>query len=256
MRSFFFVFTIFVFTGCFLFVLPRQGHSQEEPFREKEGEGPAPQPEIIRKSAHLLKIGEVLLDRGKGMIAVKGEVNMSEGLVEYLACDPQGKLHESVLTLFAEPYHIHVALLLLGLVPGDRPIDYQGADELPCGGPVHIVISWKENGKHRETGPEQLVKNVQSGKTMEPSDWVFTGSQIRDGQYMAQVERSIAALYHDPFAILDHRAASGSSDTFMYANNDLLPPKGTPVEFKIFPVKDSAVKTRTACRPQKERKEK
>lgn len=253
MRSPFFLFALCLFSG--FLVLPDLVHSQEEPSREQGGDGPAP-PKIIRKSAHLLQIGEVVLDRRKGMITVKGEVNMSEGLVEYLACDPQGKLHESVLTLFAEPYHIHVAMLLLGLVPGDRPIDFQGADDLPCGGPVQIFISWKENGATVTCGPEQLVKNVQSGKIMAPSDWVFAGSQIRDGQYMAQVERSIAAIYHDPFAILDHRAASGSEDTFMYANEDLLPPKGTPVEFMIFPVDDPAVKTRTACRPRKERKEK
>ena len=50
---------------------------------------------------------------------------------------------------------------------------------------------------------------------------------------MAQVEHSIAATYHDPFAILDHPLPTGADDTLYYANKEVVPPKGTPVTFVV-----------------------
>ena len=50
---------------------------------------------------------------------------------------------------------------------------------------------------------------------------------------MAQVEHSIAATYHDPFAILDHPLPTGADDTIYYVNSKLVPPKGTPVTFIV-----------------------
>ena len=68
---------------------------------------------------------------------------------------------------------------------------------------------------------------------MKKTHWVFTGSQIINGRFMAQVEHSIAATYHDPFAVLDHPLATGADDMLHYANSEVLPPKGTPVTFVI-----------------------
>jgi len=156
--------------------------------------------------------------------------------------------HESVLTLFAEPYHIQVALLLLGLMPGDRPIEFQGAPVPPCGDPVKILVSWVKNNKTVEFSPENLVFNVENKQIMDRADWVFSGSKILDGQYMAQVEGSIAAIYHDPFAIIDHRNITGSDDRLFHANKDILPSVGTPVTFKIFVETDQTIKQRVSCK--------
>lgn len=209
-----------------------------------------PVPEIVKKSENILQVGAIVINLLERSLSIKGEINMREGVVEYLACTPMGKLHESVLLLFGEPFHIHTALLLLGLSPGDRPIEFQGAPEPPCGDPVSLVVSWKNGGKEVVYEPENLVMNIHTKKRMEKTDWVFSGSKIIDGQYMAQVEKSIVAIYHDPFAILDHRAISGADDTLMYANPAILPPVGTPVELKILPVENKEIRARVACEPQ------
>jgi hypothetical protein len=204
--------------------------------------------EVVRLSNDLYRIGNVKIYKDQRFISIPGSINMREGLIEYLACSLKGKLHESIIALDAEPYHIHVALLLLGLVPGDRPIAFQGAPEPPCGDPLIIRISWKGlDNKLVEYAPEDLVFNIENKKTMEKADWVFSGSKIFDGKYMAQMEGSIVAIFHDPHAVIDHRSNSGADDTHFFINKEIMPPLGMPVEFKISAENDPTVKKRVRC---------
>jgi hypothetical protein len=65
--------------------------------------------------------------------------------------------------------------------------------------------------------------------------WIYTGSKIIDGKFIAQTEQSIIATYHDPFAIFDHPLATGTDDTLYYVNQQTVPPKGTRVKLVIKP---------------------
>jgi hypothetical protein len=203
--------------------------------------------EVVKLGDDLFQIGNVKVNNSQRFISIPGVINMSDGLIEYLACSLKGKLHESVLALDVEPYHIQVALLLLGLAPGDQPIEFQGAPVPPCGDPLKIRISWKAEDKIVEYSPEDLILNIENKKTMEKADWVFSGSKIFDGHYMAQMEGSIVAVFHDPHAIIDHRSTTGADDTHFFANKEVLPPVGTSVEFKIFTEDDPTVKKRVNC---------
>lgn len=227
----------------------------------KENVAPSPQPmtqpappaeismpEIIKLDENQFQIGKIILDRKDQSIGINGKVNMSSGMVEYIACTAYGKLHESVLVLDAEPYHIQVALLLLGLKPGGHPIDFQGAPQKPCGAPVRILISWQAEGKTEEYPVETVLFYNKLQKPMERTDWVFTGSQFLNGEYQAQVEGSIIASYHDPVAIIDHRGDTGTDDTLYQVNHLVVPPVGTPVVVKICPVTDPAVIAGTRCK--------
>lgn len=204
-------------------------------------------PEIIKLNENQFQVGKIILDRKNQSIGINGIVNMSSGMVEYVACTAYGKLHESVLVLDAEPYHIQIALLLLGLTPGEHPIDFQGALQKPCGAPVKIVISWEAEGKIQEYPLETMLFYDKLQTTMERTEWVFTGSQFLNGEYQAQVEGSIIASYHDPVAIIDHRSDTGTDDTMYQVNHLMVPPVGTPVLVKIYPVTDPAVIAGTRC---------
>ena len=70
---------------------------------------------------------------------------------------------------------------------------------------------------------------------MPRTHWVYTGSRIIDGRFIAQVEQSVVATYHDPFAMFDHPLATGMDDTLYYVNKQTVPPKGTPVTLVIKP---------------------
>lgn len=205
-------------------------------------------PPIQKINDNIFKINNIKIDKKELALTIPGAINMSDGLLEYVACSQNGKLHESMLVLHADPYHIQIALLLLGLAPGNQPIGFQGAPESPCGTPLKMEISWQFNGKQISYPPEDLVLNVKTDETMMKADWVFTGSMIDSGQHMAQLEGSVVAIYHDPIAIIDHRNVSGSDDTMFYANKNILPPVGTAVDFKIYAVTDPSTIKRTRCR--------
>ena len=72
-------------------------------------------PEAVRLGEGRYRIGRLEVDTEKREVTIRGWVNMSAGLIEYLACSAGGKLHESILVLDAKPIHLQVALILLGL---------------------------------------------------------------------------------------------------------------------------------------------
>ncbi|BBO87567.1 YdjY domain-containing protein [Desulfosarcina ovata] len=193
-------------------------------------------PPIRKMGEGRLLIGNIVIDKHIPMITVRGEVNMDKGLVEYLACGYRGKLHESVLKIDAEPFYLNIALLLVGLEPGDRKLESQGEDSIPEGDPVEISVQWVDEAKKRHTRrAEDLIFNQQTGKSMQHTDWVYTGSKIVNGRFMAQIEHSIASTYHDPYALLDHRLPTGSDDRLYFVNEEIVPPKGTKVVMIIKP---------------------
>jgi hypothetical protein len=210
---------------------------RDAPLWNKGGEASA-MPVIQKMKEGLLRVGNIIVNKPYNLVTFRGEVNMQEGLVEYLICGARGKLHESVLKTEAEPFHLQIALLLLGVEPGNTPLAYQGASGIPDGDPVQIWISWsgidKKMIKHRG---EDLIFNKSTDRSMQTTDWVFTGSQVIRGRFMAQVEHSIAAVYHDPYAIFDHTLSAGTDDRIFFANKSILPPKGTPVTVEIKAVK-------------------
>jgi hypothetical protein len=210
-----------------------------------QGEPDKLEPPVIKKLGEgVFLVGNVTVNKPEEYISADGEINMDEGLVEYLACGPMGKLHESVLILHAQPYHLQVAALLLGLEPGDNPLDRQGGSGIPQGDSVEIWVSWRTNDqKEVRKRAEDLIFNVKEEKSMPHTHWVYTGSQIIDGKFIAQTEQSIIATYHDPFAMFDHPLATGMDDTLFYANKQKVPPKGTPVTLIIKPTTTQMHKT-------------
>ena len=186
------------------------------------------EPSIVKLREGLYKVGSVILDRAQNEIRLEGEVNMQRGAIEYLACARGGKLHESVLVIDVEPYELQVALLLLGLEPGGN-IEYQGDARTPQGDSLEIWVEWEEKGEMKRHRAEDCVFDLVEKRTMTPTPWIFTGSKIEDGVFIANVERSLMATYHDPYALLNHPLPTGADDTVYKVNEALVPKKGTPV---------------------------
>jgi hypothetical protein len=197
--------------------------SQEPDSSEKKQEPP-----VEKVSEGVYKIGSTVLDRNTNEIYLSGEVNMSQGMIEYLACARWGKLHESLLVLDVEPYHLQVALLLMGLEPRGN-LQYQGDSQTPQGDSLEIWIEWENKEKLLRYRAEDLVFNIARQKPMRHTPWIFTGSRIAQGTFMADVEGSLIATYHDPYAILDHPLPTGADDTLYRVNEKLVPEKGTPL---------------------------
>ncbi|MFQ6039503.1 MAG: YdjY domain-containing protein [Candidatus Poribacteria bacterium] len=168
------------------------------------------------------------IDTKKREATIRGWVNMNAGLIEYLACSAGGKLHESVLVLDTKPIHLQVALILIGLeAKGD--FEFQGDPRPPKGDPVEIWVQWKQGEKIKRVKAEQMILDSKNGKPMPETDWIFTGSLIHEGRFLAEIEKSLIATYHDPVAIINNPLLEGADDTVYYANSTLVPKRGTSV---------------------------
>lgn len=190
------------------------------------------QSQIAKVGDHTYKLGSLTIDSELREITIPGKVNMHKGMIELLACGPGGKTHESVLVLDVAPYHLQVALLLLGLqyVGG---LAYQGDPHTPRGDSVEVWVKWKNGDRDTSVRGEDLVWDIPRNRHMEHTPWVFVGSIMSDGKFMADVEKSLITTYHDPLTILDNPLTTGGDDTLYRVNEDLVPAKGTPVEVRI-----------------------
>lgn len=230
---------------------PPPGHCADKPAQDAPQENTPPppgrdaplwqkdnnaqtQPPIRMMQPGLFQMGNITINKNQGLVSAKGHVNMAEGLVEYLACTPKGKLHECILSLDLDPSSLQIALLLAGFEPGTKPLSAQGGKELPTGEKVDLIVSWQNaKGQATQVRAEQLIYDQKDQKTFPQTPWIFTGSTTIDNKFMASVEHSIVAIYHDPYALFDHPLAAGSEDTRFFSNKDLLPAKGTPITFTV-----------------------
>jgi len=189
--------------------------------------------EITKISETKYKIGKAYLDTEKGSVTLNGWVNMSEGLVELLACGPNGKRHESVLVIDVEPYHLQVALLMLGLEPGGGLL-FQGDPRTPTGDSLYVYVSWDEcDGDHIHVRGEDLIYNVIEKRTMTHTAWIFSGSRFVNGRFVAAIEQSYITTFHDPNTIIDNPLPTGADDTLYEVNKNIVPAENTPVTVEL-----------------------
>ena len=180
-----------------------------------------------------LVIGNLRLNSQTREILVPGHINMNSDLIEYFAVTAYGKTHEAVVVLDIQPMHLQLGLLLLGLEYGQN-LGFQGDTVMPLGDSVYIYLGWlDENQDTTIYEISELIVDYQNNQPMPSTAWIFTGSFLHDGHYMADMDGSIIATYSDPVAILNNPLSGRMDDTVYGANERLLPPAGTPVFMKI-----------------------
>jgi hypothetical protein len=178
----------------------------------------------------VFEIGEVRIFKKEQKVEFPCAVNMGKGLLEYAIVGDAGKLHESLLRTRVEPYSLQIALLLLGLEGTTNPLAMQGDARKPEGSPVTLWVQWKDGDQIRKARIEEWISNRQEGAAMKPTQWIFTGSVVTaEGVFLAQVERSIVAIYHDPVALIDNPLPEGGSDKVWFVNEEKVPAPGTDV---------------------------
>jgi hypothetical protein len=192
-----------------------------------------PPPPIEQVGPGIFKLGEIRIHKDTRSIVFPARVNMDRGLLEYLIVQSRGKVHESLLRTDIEPFHLQIAFLLLGYKGTDRPILHQGSPEIPTGDPVEMLITYNKggNGQEQKFGSHEWLVNKIGNELKEvgPLKWVYTGSKVFDGRFLAQVEGSIVALWHDPVALIDNASPGGESNRIWFSKEGTVPPAGTPV---------------------------
>lgn len=167
--------------------------------------------------------------------------------LELIACIPDSKEHEVLVVSPARPSHIHAALLLLGLEPGEpsrwepdpdgvlRPIP-------PRGDRVSIEFHYTDAaGQSVCATPSQWIVNLKTGAPLPDEDWLFSGSRMveRRGRelYDADYSGTLIGLCAFGTEVLawPHVISPESSidEPIWIANAEAVPPLDTPVRVRI-----------------------
>ncbi len=219
----------------------------------------------------------ITMDPRTGEIEIEGIVCIEKGILEYAAVATEGKKYESLFELKCRPSQLNVMMLIAGYVAGDVPRAMRGdfaTDDpaasqptQPAGAPtvtppppdhwrrttpeptrVTLSVDVREpDGEWKRRSIESFLVDRRTGQCPGPLTWAFTGSffhrdpESRREFYVADVERSVAALWYDPTALLNLLAEVGNpyrgSDAGLEVNPAGLPPLGTPIRLVLRPVR-------------------
>lgn|GEM_PF-2047178 len=200
------------------------------------------------------KKGGVRLYLDQKRIEMDGRFVLAEGPIELFACAAGGKEYESILSLDVNPEILHFCLVLMGLKPGERGPQFQGdPGQAPTGSPVTISVKWMDGDVEKVSAAEDLCWNAIDQRVMEPTPWVFAGSRKERDQetgkviYWANVEKTIIAVYRDPFAVLDLPLALGVNDEAYVVNTKVVPELGTPCTVILEPAPEIEAPPRNAA---------
>lgn len=172
---------------------------------------------------------------------------MRDGLLEYLLVSNTGKTHESLFSTEVPPYHLQVAMLLLGAkgadlelltnAPPSGPItnaelQTHGPPPVP-GDPVEMSVGWKSSGTNVTHRMESLVVDKNTGKAMPEGPWIFNGSIVWEGAFIAQIEGSIMAIITDISAMFNSPHPERDRDSLWFIREKILPPEGSEVSIVV-----------------------
>lgn len=187
-------------------------------------------PPLKQIAPGVLKLGLVRLDKREKSIRFPAFVNQVEGPIEYLIVTSSGKTHESLLRTQTEPFHIQIALLLLGAKDAGTN-SFPANETMPVPGtPILIELSWKAEGKEQQARAEEFVFNTQTKSAMSTGPWIFNGSRVVDGTFIAQEDGSIVSVMTDRDAVINNPRPGRDNDKIWEVQGKNLPPLNSPVE--------------------------
>ena len=196
-------------------------------------------------SPGVFALGEVRLDKEQRTVSFPARLNLDQGPMEYFLVTSWGKTHESILRTDTEPFRIHLAMLLLDTNTGafnaasNGPpvtmggfISHPSNERLP-GEAVSIQLRWTVDGKETRKRAEDLIFNTEQKSAMKTGDWVYTGSRVAEGLFLAEIDGSVISLVTDAESLINNEGPGHDNDTIWLANTSNLPPTNTPVTVSI-----------------------
>lgn len=180
------------------------------------------------------------VDAKAKQVRVECEALRVENPLEFFLCVAGTTEHESVLRSKVKPSHLHAALLMIGLKPG-QPVHFSEAANKwlpPHGPPLQLSVEFEKEGKAITLPANRLMRDVKSKKEMPPTTWIFTGSKLIDDTYAADRAGYLVSLVNFELTVIDIPSlASNANESLMWETNlELMPAKvGTPVTLLIEP---------------------
>lgn len=206
-------------------------------------------PVVREVSSGIYEVDQVRLDKKTLSISFPGKLNMKRGLLEYLLVNSKGSAHESLLVTDVAANSIHVAMLLLGATggaitneapPGQLDARYFRTAPKLKGDNVFIAVKWKEKDVEKTVAIEEWLYCEAEKRAIEHGPWIYNGSMLYEGHFLAQIENNLVALVTNPSALINNPRKGNDNDQMWNVNGESTPGDGTPVEiiFKLAPSGD------------------
>ncbi|HQW28948.1 MAG: hypothetical protein KA152_12205 [Verrucomicrobiales bacterium] len=195
-----------------------------------------PEVSVKKIGETLYRIGEIEFDAKSREIRVPVTVNMREGgPIEYLLVNEKGKVHESIFTTAVSPTNLQIAMKLLRFKAGRGDVfnrllapeflEKEGGIEADRGDSVSFFFEVTGGGK--AVPAYEFVIDGESAEAMKPGGWIYTGSVVEGGNFMAETEGSIIAIYLDEFALFNMTRAGADLDDRWGTRSSVIPEIGT-----------------------------
>lgn len=221
---------------------------------------------------NVVKLPGIEIHAEKAIVDVDGQVALTDGLLELIACTEGTKEHEAIVRIDALPIHVHTALLLIGARNGNpamrKPINEEQTRWMhyrPSGQPIKVSLVLKDpEGKdverpindfiRRTEGdpymPDMGFETEESGEEKEafPNVFLFTGSHLIEGkegnkQYLADQSGHVITIstFGDELLGLADIQSRENGELVWEVDPTHLPPLDTKVKLRLRPVFDEAV---------------
>lgn len=222
---------------------------QEEPapafadFKSPDGRSVPP---FEKLDGGRIGIGKVIVEPARKQVIVPALVNMEEGLIEYVLCLPNGKLHESLLVTDADPFHMSLAMKMLGFKAFENffPVRDENLEWLPFTPPeprdfadayVSLKLKWKDGKVDRESDLSDLVINARTKQPFPADKWLYTNSFFYSGAYQCSLCGNAIAIFADRSSMInyigDYNEGDNEAGWIVHSKHPLKP--GDPVEIVI-----------------------
>ncbi len=214
------------------------------------GAAPAGQP-FIEFSPELKQVlAATLAEKGvtltEDRVVFPGRVALRQGNLEFFAVFPGGKTHESIFLLTGRPAKgddgeplapqglaagLNSALMALGLKPGTPLRILPGGKTLPpTGTPVNVYVEWDEAGSRERVRGEDLLWDLQRGRTLEHGRFLYVGSYFEPEGYVPDLTGDAVAVYSIRSCVVDLSDPRAADDTIFAPCTPRIPVEGTPVD--------------------------
>ena len=179
----------------------------------------------------VVKLPGVTVVTGKDgpRLELPGKVATTNGILEFLVCEVEGRDYESLLTVTAKPSVFQSALLLIGCETGQTTR-------------VHLELAW---GTNHHVAVESWLIDRNTKRPPGPLQWTFNGSRfvkhpVTGKQvFQADEERAHIALWFQSAIPVNLTGEFGNPYKHeaqgFEVNTTNVPPVGTPVTLILRP---------------------